>query len=253
MEEEKKNEGFLRDFKGIWIPKEIWFADDINFQEKLLWAEIDSLDGENGCNASNGYFAEFFNLSEWQISRYISDLKEKRYIWEEKFDGRQRILHSSLRVDPKADFGKTQRQLLEKPKVYNKDYNNNLFINKKINKNKLNKPNRLLQIISLYIKEIGLKPENKEQFRQIVKRNLRAAKSLIGYSDEQIKKTIEVCKNTDYLKKITLETITKYIDQVVAEEQKKGPKIIRWEQKETKDGRKVMVPIYEEENQKKVE
>jgi hypothetical protein len=234
MEELETNEPIFRGFKGIWIPREVWFAEDINSQEKLLWAEIDSLDTKKGCTASNGYFAKFFDLSEWQISRYISDLKEKRYIWEEKFDGRQRILHSNLNVDPKAAFGKTQRQPLKKPKAYSKD----------ISFTKVSKPRRDLQIISLFVKEMGWKPENKDQFNQIVRRNLRAAKSLIGYNDAQIRRTIEVCKNTDYLKKITLETIGKYIDQVVVEEQKQGPKIIRFEEIKKPDGQIVIRPIY---------
>ena len=92
-------EKFLRDFKGIWIPKEIWLANDINFQEKLLWAEIDRLDKEGpGCTASNKYFAKIFGLSETMISVYISDLKRKGYVYEQKFDGRQRILRSNSKL-----------------------------------------------------------------------------------------------------------------------------------------------------------
>jgi len=49
-----------RDFKGIWIPKEVWLADELNYIQKLLLVEIDSLDNEKGCFASNDYFADFF-------------------------------------------------------------------------------------------------------------------------------------------------------------------------------------------------
>ena len=119
-----------RDFKGIWVPKEIWFEKKLNFQEKLLLAEIDSLDNEDGCIASNKYFSEFFNLSETQISIYISKLKKLEYIYQEKFDGRRRILHSTLRIlkgrlkeNLKADLKKTKKQTLRKLKIYNKDNN----------------------------------------------------------------------------------------------------------------------------------
>jgi hypothetical protein len=39
-----KNEN--RDFKGIWIPKEIWLSKDLTLQEKVFYVEIDSLDNE---------------------------------------------------------------------------------------------------------------------------------------------------------------------------------------------------------------
>lgn len=69
-----------RDFKGVWIPKKIWVAKDLGWTEKLVLVELDSLDNENGCFASNDYLAEFFKLSKDRISRIISSLKEKGYI-----------------------------------------------------------------------------------------------------------------------------------------------------------------------------
>lgn len=87
-----------RDFKGIWIPKEIWLATDISYFEKLLWAEIDSLSTEDNCFASNDYFAEFFQCRVETVSRGISKLKELGYISEVGFDGRKRYLKSNLKV-----------------------------------------------------------------------------------------------------------------------------------------------------------
>lgn len=69
-----------RDFKGIWIPKEIWLAEDLSTLEKVFLAEIDSLDGAEGCYASNDYFAEFFNLSKDRCSDVISSLQKKKRI-----------------------------------------------------------------------------------------------------------------------------------------------------------------------------
>lgn len=231
------DEPIFRGFKGIWIPKEIWFAKDINFQEKLLWAEIDSLDTKKGCIASNKYFAKFFNLSETQISMYVSSLRKKEYIWEEGFNGRQRILHSNLKL-VKGRLKENLKADLKKTLINNKD--NNLLLT-------VSKPRRDLQIISLFIKEIGLKPDNKDQFNQIVRRNLRPAQKLIGYSNEDIKETIQVLRHTDYLKRFTLETVTKYIDEVVAQKQKRGPKIIRFEEIKKSDGEITVRPIYEKE------
>ena len=70
-----------RDFRGIWIPKEIWLNKDLSTNEKILLAEIESLGGlSNGCFASNQYLAEFFGLSKDRISKLISGLKNKGYI-----------------------------------------------------------------------------------------------------------------------------------------------------------------------------
>ena len=52
-----------RDFKGIWIPKEIWLDERLNALDKIILAEINSLDGEDGCYASNQYLAEFCQCS----------------------------------------------------------------------------------------------------------------------------------------------------------------------------------------------
>ena len=70
-----------REFRGIWIPKDIWLNKDLSTNEKVLLAEIDSLGGSsNGCFASNQYFADFFDLSKDRISRLVSGLKNKGYI-----------------------------------------------------------------------------------------------------------------------------------------------------------------------------
>ena len=69
-----------RDFKGIWIPKEIWLSDKLSLMERVLFVEIHSLDNERGCYASNRYFAEFFGVGERQIRRYLSSLKAQGFI-----------------------------------------------------------------------------------------------------------------------------------------------------------------------------
>ena len=85
-----------RDFKWIWISKEIWLNEDLSIMEKVLLVEITSLDWENGCFASNAYFAKFFGIAERNIISHISRLKEKGLIYVESFDWRQRTLRSSL-------------------------------------------------------------------------------------------------------------------------------------------------------------
>ncbi len=70
----------LRDFKGVWIPKEIWLSLDLSLSEKCLFVEIHSLDNEHGCYASNKHFAMFLGISERQVSRLIKKLEDKGYI-----------------------------------------------------------------------------------------------------------------------------------------------------------------------------
>jgi len=70
-----------RKFKGIWIPREIWITDELSLQEKVVLVEIDSLDDEeNGCYASNKYFADFFKLTNGRVSQIINQLQKKGYL-----------------------------------------------------------------------------------------------------------------------------------------------------------------------------
>ena len=88
-----------RDFKGIWIPKEIWLDDRLTALEKVILAEIDSLDADEygGCIASNEYLAEFCKCSTNKVALAVSKLKELGYIELVSFDGRTRKLKSRLR------------------------------------------------------------------------------------------------------------------------------------------------------------
>ncbi len=76
----ENRESFNRAFKGVWIPKEIWENKELSWMEKLFLTEINSLDNDNGCFASNNYFASFFDLSKGRCSQIIKSLEEKKYI-----------------------------------------------------------------------------------------------------------------------------------------------------------------------------
>lgn len=128
-----------RDFKWVWIPKEIWLSNDINIMCKILLVEIDSLSKtEDWCYAWNEYFAEFLWISTTQVSKYISLLKEKGYVIEVSFDWRKRILKSCLEVKLKADFNNNWNQPLRKIKSRIKENLKYININNNINNNILN-------------------------------------------------------------------------------------------------------------------
>jgi len=70
----------MRDFKGIWIPKEIWLNKELTVIEKLFLVEIDSLDNEEGCYASNAHFSEMFELTKGRCTQIIKSLEEKNLV-----------------------------------------------------------------------------------------------------------------------------------------------------------------------------
>lgn len=80
-----------RQFKGVWIPAEVWLDRDLSITEKVMMVEISSLqDPDRGCYASNSHFGKFFNLSNSRISEIISSLAAKGLVTIELVrDGRQ--------------------------------------------------------------------------------------------------------------------------------------------------------------------
>jgi hypothetical protein len=82
-----------RGFKGIWIPREIWFSENLTYAEIILLSEINSLDADDsGCTASNEYLAKFMGISERVIREHLSNLRAKNYINQVSFNGRVRGL-----------------------------------------------------------------------------------------------------------------------------------------------------------------
>jgi len=149
-----------RDFKGVWIPKDVWLDHNLTWMEKLLLVEIDSLDAEKGCFASNGYFGEFFNLSNSRVSEMIASLVSKGYIttfllYEGK-QVKQRILTPTIPIR-KIDGGirNTEEGYSEKAKD-----NNTLINNTSINNtNKIYKEKKFIKPtakeVTDYAKEIN--------------------------------------------------------------------------------------------------
>jgi hypothetical protein len=82
----------LRDWKGLWIPKEVWLS-ELGLLEKCLLVEIDSLSkNSSGCYASNEYFARFMGVSEDYIRKVLTSLRKLGLVRTKSFDGRYRYL-----------------------------------------------------------------------------------------------------------------------------------------------------------------
>lgn len=68
------------------IPAEIRYDKDLMANAKLLYGEITALCNEKGiCWASNEYFASLYEVSKETISRWISQLAKKEYIFIKMF------------------------------------------------------------------------------------------------------------------------------------------------------------------------
>ena len=80
MAKKRKTSENNRKFKGVWIPADYWLDENLSIMEVALITEIDSLDGENGCFASNKHFADFLGVTSGRASQLITNLKEKGYI-----------------------------------------------------------------------------------------------------------------------------------------------------------------------------
>lgn len=152
-------ENLQRDFKGIWIPKEVWLDKRLNALDKIILMEIHSLDNEEkGCYASNKYLAEFCQCTETKVSTTIRKLKEFGYIELINFDGR----HRSLKI-------KSLSLKNLKSDINNFKSNN---INNNINKTKLDKSNL-----------DNVKQEEISKKDKILKENI---KCIIDYLNESI-------------------------------------------------------------------
>ena len=104
-QEEKPN----RQFKGVWIPKEIWLEHNLSWFEKLFFTEISSLSSNTkGCFASNKYFSEFFHMSPSRISHIVQNLIKKRYITAEYVRNGGEITQRVLRICNRGGIAETQ-------------------------------------------------------------------------------------------------------------------------------------------------
>ena len=213
-----------RDFKGVWIPKEVWLDENLTWMEKLLLVEIDSLDKEKGCFASNKYFAEFFQLSPSRISELVSQLVSKGYVTTFLlYDGKQvkqRIL------TPTVPIRKRERGIRKVEGGYSeKAEDNNTILNNTINNKSIN-----ISFNSwwdLYDKKVGSKTKLESKWNKLTDdQRIQAIKHtkeyIIAQPDKQYRKNPdtyfnnesyndEIIKNKDYKEQIPTNKITTQI------------------------------------------
>lgn len=88
-------------FEGVWIPKEIYRNENLSALDKIIFAEINSLDnhlsGGDYCFASNEYLAKFCDCSIRKVSNQINKLISMGYLRVVKMDGRKRWIESCFK------------------------------------------------------------------------------------------------------------------------------------------------------------
>ena len=207
-----------RDFKGVWIPKDIYLDKRLNALDKIILVEIDSLDnGEDGCFASNEYLSEFCQCSQTKVSTAISKLIDFGYIEMAGFDGRKRILKSRLSKNESQPFRNLKADI---KKVKHNNIDNNI-------------DNKIVNIINYLNEKLGTK----------YKANTKATKSIIkarldeGFTVEDFQKVVDKkvsqWKGTEmeqYLRPQTLfgTKMESYLNQNIIKEEKNEPKPKRY-------------------------
>lgn len=173
-------EEMQRKFEGIWIPAEIWLTRELSMQEKIMLVEICSLDKEEGCYASNAYFADFFGLSKTRISQILKQLETKgliivSYIYSGK-EVEKRIIHINGEKFMKYLGGKFPKGGGKFPKeggkfpkldninnnIINNNIDTNIFLEKNIEQNNIDIRKNKKKLTKKQLKELQLKEENKK-------------------------------------------------------------------------------------------
>ncbi|MDR0666844.1 MAG: helix-turn-helix domain-containing protein [Campylobacteraceae bacterium] len=78
------------------LTAKVRYDNDLCPNAKLLFSEITSLSNKEGyCWATNEYFANLFNVSQRSVTRWITSLREKKYIYEsiDKKSGNERKIY----------------------------------------------------------------------------------------------------------------------------------------------------------------
>lgn len=198
------NEEMQRAFKGIWIPKEIWLSKDLKLIEKCFLVEIDSLDNDDdGCYASNDYFAEFFNLSKNRCSEIINKLKKKGYIRTAyiKSNGKRNIEKRVIHILEKSNRGirKIQQGYSENRQGYSENCEDNNIdnnISNNISNSNVNLP--LKKILDLW----NALPDPIKNIQAITEKRRKKIKARINglnITENEIFKAIENIRNSEFV------------------------------------------------------
>ena len=134
------------DFKGLWIPKEIWDDGRLKLIEKAILALIVNLDTGDGCYASNAWIAEFCGCTQRTVTNAVARLASSGRIKVLGYDGRKRHIKqttvekfstqtgNNFRSDTKNLRGRLENSSTQTGNSFEQNkYNNNIYNNISIN------------------------------------------------------------------------------------------------------------------------
>ena len=168
------------------ITADVRYNDNLCANAKLMYGEITALSNKNGyCNASNGYFANLYGVSNVSISKWIKSLIDEGYIESvlEYYPGTRQISNRYITLVNGGIKEKFNRGIKEKFKDNNTS-NNNTRVNN-ISKDIYND----FEIFwNDYHSITGLPKTDKEPafkyFKQLTKKEqLAAAENIRKYAD----------------------------------------------------------------------
>ena len=172
-----------REFKGVWIPAEIWLNENLTIMEKLFLVEIGSLNGEKGCYASNEHFSKFFTLSKNRCSEIIKSLESKGLITiDYEYEENKKVIKKrTIRVFgfPTGGTRYIDRGYSENREESNTISNNTIdsniysqiinYLNEKTNKNFRSNISKTQRLIQARIKE----KFTIEDFKKVIDKKVR--------------------------------------------------------------------------------
>ena len=197
-----------RDFKGIWIPAEIWENKKLSLMEKLFFVEINSLDGVNGCYASNDYFSKFFELSKNRCTEIIKSLEKKRLITIElqREPGKKNITKRIIRVLDKSNRGYSENRR-EGIRKTDEGYSENREENNTLSNNTIDN-NIYSLVIDYFNKKTGKKYRgNTKDIQKLIKARIKEEYTIEDFYkviDNKVKTWLHDKKMIYYLRPKTL-------------------------------------------------
>lgn len=251
-----------RAFNGIWIPAKYWLDEDLTIVEADFIAEIESLDGDNGCYASNNYFADFFGITAGRVSQIINSLKDRGYLTISYNKKGKQVVSRVIRVVNKLNEGsKNIKEPIKKTKegyLENAEENNTSRIIQDNNTDKSNKGSAQPPHLSAQRKEVidYLNKKTGKRFKPNADGNKRVIDPRLkdGYTVDDLKHIIDVKYaqwhgktfsngqlGDNYLRPETLFRVSKiegYLNEEIPKHKSKEPTPDWFNQKEPKPVKK---------------
>ena len=258
----RKVKNVNRAFNGVWIPKKYWLDENLSIVEVTFMAEIESLDGDNGCYASNNHFAEFFGMTASRVSQIINSLSDRGYLQISYEKNGKQVVSRLIRVVNKLNGGiKKTKSPIKKTKggyLENCEGNNTPRVIQDNNTDKSNKGSAQPPHLSAQRKEVidYLNKKTGKRFKPNADGNKRVIDPRLkdGYTVDDLKHIIDVKYaqwhgktfsngqlGDNYLRPETLFRVSKiegYLNEEIPKHKSKEPTPDWFNQKEPKPVKK---------------